>query len=122
MIDVLKSAAIGGATFVLEVVVACSLLLALAAGNNAWDPDSHAVRQTLAFAGLAVIAGGSLFVLVKIPFALGPRFGANPWVALAAAGLLTGVAIHPLLFYVSAMNDCTLGVSAPYDVTICSDG
>lgn len=112
MIGVLKSCAIGVATSLLTWAVAYLLLVALAAVNSA---ESHATRRTIAIGGFAIVTSGSAFVLAKIPFALGPRFRANPWVALLIAGLITGLMAHWLLLLVSIVNDCSAGVSVPYN-------
>ena len=111
MIGVLKSSAVGAATAILTWPVAFLLLVALAGVN---DAQSHAVRQTIAIVGLAVVAAGGVFILVKIPFAFGLRFRADPWLALVAAGVVTGLMSYWLLLYLSIMNDCMAGVSVPY--------
>ncbi len=122
MTGFLKSSVIGAVTFVLESAAAGLLLFIVALGNSALDPDARFMREFMALLGLVLILGGSLLVLAKVPFSLASRWRANPWIALAVAGLLSGLAAHWLLFYVSFMNDCTLGVGIPYNVTICTDG
>jgi hypothetical protein len=112
VIDILKSCVIGAATSILTWAVAGLLLVALATVNGA---QSHALRRAIAIAGLAVVTSGGAFVLAKAPFALGPRFRANPWLALVIAGLLTGLIGHWLLLYISIVNDCAAEVSVPYN-------
>ena len=116
MIGLLKSAAVGAFTFMLEGVAAYVLLLALAIANTVFGaPGSHALRQVVAYAGLIAIVGGSLLVLVKVPFALGGRFRANVWIALAVAAILSGLTAHWLLQVISILNDCTVEASVPYN-------
>ena len=112
MISVLKSSAIGAATSILTWAAAWLLLVVLATVNGA---PSHTVRQIIAIAGLGVVAAGGVFVVVGVPFALGPRLRANPWVALVVAGVVTGLTAHWFLLYVSIVNDCASRVSVPYN-------
>lgn len=122
MIGILKGAAVGVCTFILEWVTAWALLLVFSLANEVWGmPGSHALRQIVAYAGLISIAGGSLLVLVKTPFALSGRVRANVWIALAVAGILSGLTAHWLLRFISIINDCTVEVSVPYNwVHTCS--
>ena len=116
MIGLLKSAAVGVSTFMLEWIVASVLFAAFSLANEVWGaPGSHVLRQVVAYAGLISVVGGSLLVLVKIPFALGGRFRANVWIALAVAGILSGLSAHWLLRFISINNDCTVEVSVPYN-------
>lgn len=116
MIGILKSAAIGGCTFMLEGAVAYVLLLAFSLANEVWGaPSSYALRQTVAYAGLISIVGGSLLILVKTPFALSGRFRANVWIALTVAAILSGLTAYWLLLFISIVNDCTVEVSVPYN-------
>jgi hypothetical protein len=115
MINILKSTTVGVSTFILEWVAAWVLLLAFSLAHEIWGaPGSYALRQVIAYAGLISIAGGSLLVLAKAPFALGDRFRANVWIALAVAGILSGLTAYWLLLFVSINNDCTVEVSVPY--------
>lgn len=115
MIAILKSTTVGVSTFILEGVVAYVLLPAFSLANEVWGaPSRHALREVVAYAGLVSIAGGSLLVLVKTPFALSGRFRTNVWIALAVAGILSGLTAHWLLRFISIVNDCTVEVSVPY--------
>ena len=122
MIGIFKSAAVGVFTFVLEWVTAWMLLLAFSLANEVWGaPGNRALREVVAYAGLISIVGASLLVLVKTPFALGHRFRANVWIALAVAGILSGLTAHWLLLVISINNDCTVEVSVPYNwIRTCS--
>ena len=116
LIGLLKSAAVGVCTFMLEGMTAWVLLLTFSLANEVWGaPGSHALRQAVAYAGLIATVGGSLLVLVRVPFALGGRFRANVWIALAVAAILSGLTAHWLLQVISIVNDCTVEVSVPYN-------
>jgi F0F1-type ATP synthase membrane subunit a len=116
VIGVTRVTATAIATFVLEWVVALALIAAFSFANETWgSPKSDALRQVVAYACLASVVGASLLVLLTIPVTLGRRLDANVWAALAAAGILTGITAYWLLQIVSITNDCTVGVSVPYN-------
>jgi hypothetical protein len=119
---VLTSAVAAVATFLVAALAAGCIFLVAAVIFDTWSPSGQTTREFMAYSGLALIIGAGYIALVIAALKLAPHFAANAWLTMAIAGLLTGLVMHPLLFYVSFMHDCTLGVQIPYDVTICSDG
>ena len=110
-----RSLAAGAFAFVFAWVAAWALLLAFAfAADRLGTRGNDAMRQVAASALLASVVAANLAVAGLAPFALADRMRANPWIALATAGTLSGLTAYWLLLFVSITNDCTVGVALPY--------
>ena len=115
MIGIPKSAAIGACGFALAWLVLFPVAVVFGIADEHWGaPASHIWRQSLALITVAVVIGTWSLVLGVVPVALARSLRANPWWAVAVAGLLGGVTIHWLLRSLSIWNDCVSGVALPY--------
>ncbi len=109
-----RSVALGVTTFVAEGVLAWVLLVAFYASFRGLDTDNYeVVRGSLAVGLFVAVVLVSLVVLVTGPVRLSKRLRANPWIALAVAVVLTGLAALWLFSCVSIYGDCTVRASFP---------